>query len=37
MERKKRGVIAIDGKTIYGSRNAEHKVYHVVSAFVAEN
>jgi predicted transposase YbfD/YdcC len=36
MEREKRGVIAIDGKTIYGSRNAEHKAYHVVSAFAAE-
>jgi predicted transposase YbfD/YdcC len=37
VERKKRGVIAIDGKTICGSGNAEHKAYHVVSAFVAEN
>lgn len=36
-ERKKRGVIAIDGKTICGSGNAEHKAYHVVSAFVEEN
>jgi predicted transposase YbfD/YdcC len=36
-EREKRGVIAIDGKTICGSGNAEHKAYHVVSAFVAEN
>jgi predicted transposase YbfD/YdcC len=37
VEREKRGVIAIDGKTICGSANAEHKAYHVVSAFVAES
>jgi hypothetical protein len=37
VERTKRGVIAIDGKTICGSGNAGHKAYHVVSAFVAEN
>ena len=30
-------VINIDGKTIRGSGNAEHKAYHVVSAWVAEN
>ncbi len=30
-------VIAVDGKTICGSGNAEHKAYHVVSAWVAEN
>ena len=36
-EREKRAVVAIDGKTIRGSGNAEHKAYHVVSAFVAEN
>ena len=30
-------VIAIDGKTIRGSRGENHKAYHVVSAFVAEN
>ena len=36
-EREKRSVIAIDGKTIKGSKSAEHKAYHVVSAFVAEN
>ena len=30
-------VIAIDGKTICGSRSERHKAYHVVSAFVAEN
>ena len=36
-ERKKRGIIAIDGKTICGSGNAGHKAYHVVSAFAAEN
>ena len=37
IERKKRGVIAIDGKTICGSANSKHKAYHIVSAFVAEN
>ena len=31
-----RCVIAVDGKTICGSGNKEHKAYHVVSAFVAE-
>ena len=36
-ERDKRAVIAIDGKTICCSGNAEHSAYHVVSAFVAEN
>ena len=30
-------VVAIDGKTICGSRSTKHKAYHVVSAFVAEN
>lgn len=35
--RKEGSVIAIDGKTIRGSRNKSHKAYHVVSAFVAEN
>ena len=30
-------VIAIDGKTIRGSKSAERKAYHIVSAFVAEN
>lgn len=30
-------VVAIDGKTICGSKNANHRAYHVVSAFVAEN
>ena len=30
-------VIAIDGKTICGSKSKSHKAYHVVSAFVAEN
>lgn len=34
---KKRSVIAVDGKTIKGSANNEHKAYHVVSAFVTEN
>lgn len=37
IEREKRSVVAIDGKTIRGSRNTAHKAYHVVSAFVAEN
>jgi predicted transposase YbfD/YdcC len=36
-EREKRSVIAVDGKTICGSKDAKHKAYHVVSAFVAEN
>lgn len=36
-ERIKRGVVAIDGKTICGSGNDKHRAYHVVSAFVAEN
>lgn len=36
-ERKKRGVVSIDGKTIRGSGDDKHKAYHVVSAFVAEN
>jgi hypothetical protein len=29
--------VNIDGKTIRGSGNAEHKAYHVVSAWVSEN
>ena len=37
VEREKRSVIAIDGKTICGSKNTDHKSYHVISAFVAEN
>lgn len=37
IERDRRCVVAVDGKTICGSRNTEHKAYHVVSAFVAEN
>ncbi len=36
IEREKRSVVAIDGKTIRGSGNSNHKAYHVVSAFVAE-
>lgn len=36
-EREQRSVVAVDGKTIRGSSNREHKAYHVVSAFVAEN
>lgn len=35
--RENGSVIAVDGKTICGSKNNEHKAYHVVSAFVAEN
>ena len=35
--REEGSVIAIDGKTIRGSKNESHKAYHVVSAFVAEN
>ena len=30
-------VIAIDGKTIRGSKSESHRAYHVVSAFAAEN
>ena len=30
-------VVAIDGKTICGSRSKSYKAYHVVSAFAAEN
>jgi len=30
-------IINIDGKTICGSRNADHNAFHVVSAWVAEN
>jgi predicted transposase YbfD/YdcC len=29
--------VNIDGKTIRGSKNAKHKAYHVVSAWVSEN
>lgn len=36
-EPKHRSVIAVDGKTMRGSGNQNHKAYHVVSAFVAEN
>ena len=36
-KREPGAVINIDGKTIRGSGNAEHKAYHVVSAWVAEN
>lgn len=36
-ELPERCVIAVDGKTIRGSESKEHKAYHVVSAFVAEN
>jgi len=36
-KREPGSVINIDGKTIRGSGNADHKAYHVVSAWVAEN
>ena len=36
-KREPGSVINIDGKTIRGSGNEEHKAYHVVSAWVAEN
>ena len=35
--RKEGSVIAIDGKTIRGSKRGSRKAYHVVSAFAAEN
>ena len=35
--RKEGSVIAVDGKTIRGSKTDSHKAYHVVSAFAAEN
>lgn len=37
MARERRSVVAVDGKTIRGSRNSTHKAYHAVSAFVAES
>ena len=37
VELPERCVIAVDGKTIRGSANKNHKAYHVVSTFVAEN
>jgi hypothetical protein len=37
ISREKGSVVGIDGKTICGSGNAEHKAYHVVSAWVGEN
>lgn len=36
-EWEERTVIAVDGKTICGSKNRKHKAYHVVSAFITEN
>ena len=36
VERGRRSIVAIDGKTICGSGNTRHKAYHVISAFVAE-
>ena len=37
IELPERCVIAVDGKTIRSSQNKEHKAYHIVSAFVADN
>ena len=37
VEHRKRSVVAVDGRTICWSANAEHKAYQVVSAFVTEN
>ncbi len=37
VEHAKRAVVAVDGKTICGSANEEHKAYHAVCAFVHEN
>jgi predicted transposase YbfD/YdcC len=37
LERSKNETINIDGKTICGSKNKEHKAFHVVSAWVADN
>ena len=37
VKREKGSVVGIDGKTIRGSGNSNHKAYHVVSAWVAEN
>lgn len=35
-ERERCSIVAIDGKTICGSGNTQHKAYHAISAFVAE-
>jgi len=37
INREKGSVVGIDGKTIRGSGNDDHRAYHVVSAWVAEN
>lgn len=37
VELPERCIIAVDGKTIKGSKSKAHKAYHVVSAFVADN
>lgn len=37
VELPERCIIAVDGKTIKGSKSKEHKAYHVVSAFVSDN
>jgi predicted transposase YbfD/YdcC len=36
-KREPGSIINIDGKTIRGSGNTEHKAYHAVSAWIAEN
>jgi L-fucose isomerase-like protein len=36
-KRESGSVVNIDGKTIRGSGNEEHKAYHVISAWIAEN
>ncbi|MGN1412434.1 MAG: ISAs1 family transposase [Oscillospiraceae bacterium] len=36
-ERSQRSVATMDGKTICGSGNAQHKAHHVVNVFVSEN
>ena len=37
IEKERRSVIVIDGKTICGNGSSQHKAYHVISAFVTEN
>lgn len=37
IERERRSVVAMNGKTICGSGNSQHKAYHVIHAFVAES
>lgn len=35
--RPEESVVAMDGKTICGSKNENHRTYHIVNTFVAEN